>query len=223
MKLTQARTQDELMQLTNRKLRRSLLESTPLNLPAAFLYALCFTLMPGAVLGGRLGMVSTAVLAGVAAYLWLWGEPSALDSFLWFWLVWALVDWVVIMLLRSLVGVRDFFRGRSFWQPEEELGPVDLQPGGSREYELAKGGSRKLDLVVQVPVQGVYVLDVKADDVESRLDISFDDDPCMEESEHVPGLVNAACAAYRLEAGCHCLSTLLQGQTAGKVRFHFRG
>jgi hypothetical protein len=223
MKLTQARTQDELVQLTNRELRRRLLESTPLNLPAAILYALCFTLMPGAVLGGRLGMVSTAVLAGMAAYFWLWGEPSALDSFLWFWLLWALVDWVVIMLLRLLGGVREFRRGRAFWLPEEEAGAVDLQPGGCVEYELAQDEERRLELVVQAPAKGVYVLEVRADDGESHLKIGFDEAPCMEESESVPGLVNAACAAYRLEPGCHCLEVLLQGQTAGKVSIRFRG
>lgn len=89
-----------------------LLACTPLNLPRVFLYALYFTLMPVAVLGPAAGVAGTAVLAGVAAYLWLWGTPAALDSFLWFWLVWSLVDWVFYLLFRLVLGIWEYRRAR---------------------------------------------------------------------------------------------------------------
>ena len=220
MKIPQAKTQKELMQLTSRELRRKLLESTPLNLPAAVLYALCFTLMPGAVLGAWLGMLSTTVLAGVAAYFWLWGEPAALDAFLWFWLVWALVDWVVIMLLRLVVGVRVFSRDKAFLAPDADAGVVELQPGGCMECELVENEER--ELVVQVPERGAYALTLKALDVDAPVKLSFDGDACLEESECVPGLVNTLHAVYRLEAGCHCLGVSLQGQPTGRVSISLR-
>ena len=84
----------------DKELLRNLLANTPLNLPRVFVYALYFIFMPAAILGPVLGVIGTALLAGVAAYLWLWGEPGSMDAFLWFWLIWAVVDWVLLILFR---------------------------------------------------------------------------------------------------------------------------
>lgn len=221
MKLDQARTQDELVQLTDHELRRNLLAASPLNLPRVFLYALYFVLLPAAVLGPVVGIAGTAVLAGVAAYLWLWSTPQALDSFLWFWIIWAAVDWILLLGFRLLAGVWQYLQFKSFLHPEE-AGVADLQPGGHVTHELEPGDNFQLPLVVQAPRRQVCVLKVQVEDGNSRIGVGFDGCACMEEHEVVPGLVNTHAAAYRLEPGCHRLTLLVQPQAAGKLHVSFR-
>lgn len=221
MKLDQARTQDELIQLTDKELRRNLLADSPLNLPRMFLYALYFVLLPAAVLGPVVGIAGTAVLAGVAAYLWLWSTPEALNSFLWFWILWAAVDWVLLLVFRLLVGLWQYRQFKSFLQPEEAE-TADLQLGEHVTQELEPGESFKLPLMVQVPRRQVCVLKVLVEDGNSRIGVSFDGCACMEEHKVVPGLVNAHAAAYRLEPGFHRLTLLVQPEAAGKLHVSFR-
>ena len=78
------------------------------------------------------------------------------------------------------------------------------------------------DVVVQVQKQGVYVLSAKVQDADSRVDVTFDACACMTERELVPGLVNAAAAAYRLEPGCHRLAVHVQSRTASRVSVSLR-
>lgn len=221
MKLDHARTQDELMQLTDKELRRNLFAQSPLNLPRVFLYALYFVLLPAAILGPVPGIAGTAVLAGVAAYLWLWSTPQALDSFLWFWLIWAAVDWALLLMFRFVMGVWEYCQFKDFLQAEAEDEP-DLNPGGRIVRELEKGESHKLPLVVQVPRRGVYILKVAVEEGNSQINVGFDGCACMEEHECVPGLTNAHAAAYRLEPGCHLLSVLVQARSAARLAVSFR-
>lgn len=221
MKLDHARTQDELMQLTDKELRRNLLECSPLNLPRVCLYAVYFILLPAAILGPLLGIVGTAVLAGIAAYLWLWSTPAALDSFLWFWLIWAAVDWVLLLLFRLVMGIWEYRQFKAFLQADEE-GEADLKPGDHTTRELEKGESHKLPFVVQVPQRGVYVLKVAVEEGNSQVLVRFDGCACMKEHECVPGLTNAHAAAYRLAPGCHRLSVLVQVRANARVSVSFR-
>ena len=221
MKLNDARTQEELQQLVDKTLLRNLLACSPLNLPRVFLYALYFTFMPAAILGPVLGIAGTAVLAGVAGYLWLWGSPQSLDSFLWFWLVWALVDWVLLLLFRLVMGVWEYRQFKAFLKDDEAAAP-DLKPGDRLHRALEKGESHKLCIVVQVPRRGVYVLNVAVEDGSSQVFVSFDGCACMEEHECVPGLVNAHTAAYRLEPGCHRLSVLVQARANARLSVSLR-
>ena len=211
MKLDHARTQDERLRLTDNELRRNLFACSPLNLPRVALYALYFVLVPAAILGPLPGIVGTAVLAAVAAYLWLWSTPQALDSFLWFWLVWALVDWGLLLLFRFVVALCRFRQFQVFL-PAEETVAADLHPGSSLSLELEENLLHPL--VVQVPARGVYVLRVTVADADSRVALCFDGSACMEEHEVVPGLAHAHAAAYRLEPGCHRLSVQVQGRAA---------
>ena len=211
MKLDHARTQEERLHLTSAELRRNLFASSPLNLPRVFLYALYFVLMPAAILGPVLGVAGTAVLAAVAAYLWLWSAPQALDSFLWFWLAWALVDWGLLLLFRLMMGVRAYRQTRAFLLPEEAA-HVDLRPGDKMEFECVDEAGQAL--VVQMPSRGVYVLVVKVEAGDSRSSVCFDGCACMEEHEVVPGWAHTHAAAYRLEPGCHRLKVQVQGPPA---------
>lgn len=222
MKLNDARTQEELQGFVNKTLLRNLLADSPLNLPRIFLYALYFTFMPGAILGPVLGVVSTAVLAGVAGYLWLWGSQSALDSFLWFWLVWALVDLVLLVLFRMVVAIWQFCLFRKYLPAEEVEGESALRPGSRTQLEFDAGQNDKPDLVVQVPFRGIYVLSVKVEDEDAQVDVRFDGCSCLEEHEHVPGLVHVCRAAYRLEPGCHSLALQVQSHTAARLLVSFR-
>ena len=217
MKLDEARTRDQLQQLTDKELLRNLLSNTPLNLPRIFVYALYFIFMPAAILGPVLGIAGTALLAGVAAYLWLWGEPGCMDAFLWFWLIWAVVDWVLLILFRLVMGIWEYRQFKAYLQPDADCGGPELRPGGQVDCALEQGENHKKELVVQVPQRGVYVLRVKVAEADSRVDVCFDACACMTERELVPGLVNAACAAYRLEPGCHRLAVHLQSRTASRV------
>lgn len=211
MKLNHARTQDERMRLTDNELRRNLFACSPLNLPRMALYALYFVLLPAAILGPLLGIAGTAVLASVAAYLWLWGTPHALDSYLWFWLAWALVDWVLLLLFRFGMAVWEYRQFKAFL-PAEETAAADLHPGSGMTLEL--GENQQYPLVVQVPACGVYVLKVTVADADSRVVLCFDGCACMEEHEVVPGLAHSHAAAYRLEPGCHRLCVQVQGAPA---------
>lgn len=216
MKLDQVRTQDELVQLTDRELLRNLLADSPLNLPRVFLYALYFVLLPAAVLGPVVGIAGTAVLSGVAAYLWLWSTPQVLDSFLWFWIIWAAVDWGLLLLFRCVVGIWQYCQSKAFLQPDADQKP-DLMPGECMILTLVPGEKRQVPLAVQVPRCGIYVLKVTVAEGNSQVNVHFDGCACMEEHECVPGLINAHAAAYRLEANCHKLSIELQADSHARV------
>ena len=222
MKLDEARTRDQLQQLTDKELLRNLLANTPLNLPRVFVYALYFIFMPAAILGPVLGVIGTALLAGVAAYLWLWGEPGSMDAFLWFWLIWAVVDWVLLILFRLVMGIWEYRQFRKYLLPDDDACAPDLHPGQSRIWDFEQGENQKKSLVVQVQKQGIYVLSAKVQDADSRVDVTFDACACMTERELVPGLVNAAAAAYRLEPGCHRLAVHVQSRTASRVSVSLR-
>ena len=221
MKLDAVQTREQLQQLTDKELLWNLLASTPLNLPRVIVYALYFIFMPAAILGPVLGVIGTAVLAGVAAYLWLWGAPGSLDAFLWFWLIWAVVDWVLLLLFRLVMGIWEYCQFRKYLLPEEDADAADLLPGQSLTWDFGQGENHKQTLVVQVKKQGVYVLRVKVQDADSRVDVAFDACACMTERELVPGLVNAACAAYRLEPGLHRLAVHVQSRTAACISVNF--
>lgn len=210
------------MLLTDAVLLRNMLSSTPLTPMRSLIEALYFIFMPAAILGTVPGIAGTAILAGVAAYFWLWGEPGSLDSFLWFWLIWAAVDWVLLQVFRTIMGVCEYRQFKAFLQAEADCGTVDLRPGGSLKIALEQGESRKLPLVVQVPQRGVYVLKVSVAGGNSRVKVGFDGCACMEEHECEPGLVNAHAAVYRLESGCHCLNVLVQAGSNARLNLSFR-
>lgn len=220
MKIDAHTSQEQLLKLSEQVLRRDLLQSTPLNIKFFLRYLILFLLFPGMVFGYKVGISGTAVLAGVAAYLWLWSTPQALDSFLWFWIIWAAVDWVLLGF-RLLAGVWQYLQFKSFLHPED-AGVADLQPGGHVTHELEPGDNFQLPLVVQTPRRHVCVLKVLVEDGNSRIGVGFDGCACMEEHEVVPGLVNTHAAAYRLEPGCHRLTLLVQPQAAGKLHVSFR-
>ena len=217
MKLTAARTQDELQRIVDKELLRRLLADSPLNLPRVFLYALSFIFMPGGILGPMLGAVSTAVMAAIAAWLWLWGEPQALDSFLWFWLIWAMVDLVLLLLIRLVVGICQYRQGKVHLPAEETTAEVQLQPGGRLVLDLAKEEESNPHVVVQVAGQGIYVLTLKVEDEDADVDLLVEGSPCLEEQERVPGLVHVCRAAYRLAPGRHTLSFHVQSRTASRL------
>lgn len=213
MKLDSAITRDDLRLLVEKHLRQRLLASSFLNLPRVALYALYFVFMPAAILGALPGVLGTAVLAAVAAYKWLWGEPQSFQTFMWFWLIWAVVDWVLLVLFRTVVGLWEYRVFRS-WLPEEDLpGTPDLRPGGVLKLEFGAGEEREVPLVVEVPEQAVYVLALKVEQEDASVELGLEDTACMVEYEHVPGLVQSCRAAYRLSAGRHALSFRVQSCT----------
>ena len=222
MKLTAARTQDELQRIVGKELLRRLLADSPLNLPRVFLYALSFIFMPGGILGPMLGAVSTAVRAAIAAWLWLWGEPQALDSFLWFWLIWAVVDLVLLLLIRLVVGICQYRQGKVYQPAEESSVEVQLQPGERLVLDMAKDEESNPHVVVQVAEQGIYVLTLKVEDEDADVDLRIEGSSCLEEQERVPGLVHVCCAAYRLAPGKHTLSFHVQSRTATRLVVSFR-
>lgn len=207
MKLDPKLNRTQLQQFSNKSLLLELLANTPLNLPRVFLLALLYILMPCAVLGSRLGVLGTAVMAAVAAYLWLWGTPAELDSYLVFWLVWSCVDLLIVLLVQLVGAFRQYGRKMQYL-PAENREPVDLQPGESMEWQPAENPSR--EIVVRVPEQGVYVLVCRVDDYPDSVMLQADARACIEEQETVPGLRTELRAAFRLEAGSHRLQVKAQ-------------
>jgi hypothetical protein len=208
MRLTSATTQEELQRLVDKELMHRLLADSPLNLPRVFVYALYFTFMPGGIIGSVPGMVSTVIMAAVAAWLWLWSTPESSNVFLLFWLGWASLALLVALLWQLIVGVRRYMRGRAFLQPGE-CRAASLKPG--ERTEISGDEEDGYACLVQVHERGIYVLSLSVQNADSRVALSFDDNACMVEYEFVPGLVNAACAAYRLESGCHRLAINVRG------------
>ena len=203
MKLKPDLTRDQLQQLTDRELLCHLLASTPLNLPRVFLLALIYMLMPCAVLGSALGLLGTVGMAAVLAYLWLWGTPESMNIFLGFWLVWSCLALVLALLLQFAAGVRRYVRGRRYLAAEEAFS-AELKPGSC--LELPVGEEVDLELVVQVPQRGVYVLVCRVDDYEGAALLHGDDRACLVEKDEVPGLRTELRMAFRLETGYHRLS-----------------
>lgn len=207
MKLDPKLNRTQLQALSNKALLQELLANTPLNLPRVFLLALLYILMPCAVLGSRLGVLGTAVMAAVAAYLWLWGAPAELDSYLVFWLVWSCVDLLIVLLVQLVGGLRQY-RAKKQYLPAEDRDSVDLRPGESMEWQPAENPSR--EIVARVPEQGVYVLVCRVDDCPDSVMLQADARACIEEQETVPGLRTELRAAFRLEAGSHRLQVKAQ-------------
>ena len=202
MKLKPDLTRDQLQQLTDRELLWQLLASTPLNLPRGFLFALLYTLMPCAVLGRTLGLLGTVGMSAVLGYLWLWGTPEAMTVFLGFWTVWSCLALVLALLLQLVGGVRRYVHGRRYLVAVE-ASSAELKPGSS--LELPIGEEISLELVVQVPQRGVYVLVCRVDDCEGAVLLHGDGRACLVEMEEVPGLRTELRMAFRLEAGYHRL------------------
>ena len=202
MKLKPDLTRDQLRRLTDRELLCNLLASTPLNLPQVFLFALLYTLMPCAVLGNTLGLLGTVGMSAVLAYLWLWGTPEAMNTFIGFWLVWSCLALVLALLLQLAGGVRRYVRGRRYLVAEEEFS-AELKPGACLELSVAD--EVDLEWVVQVPQSGVYVLVCRVDDCEGAVLLHGDDRACLVEKDEVPGLRTELRMAFRLEAGYHRL------------------
>ena len=202
MKLKPDLTRDQLRRLTDRELLCNLLASTPLNLPQVFLFALLYTLMPCAVLGNTLGLLGTVGMSAVLAYLWLWGTPEAMNTFIGFWLVWSCLALVLALLLQLAGGVRRYVRGRRYLVAEEEFS-AELKPGACLELSVAD--EVDLEWVVPVPQSGVYVLVCRVDDCEGAVLLHGDDRACLVEKDEVPGLRTELRMAFRLEAGYHRL------------------
>lgn len=222
MNLTSATTQDERKRLVDKVLLQRLLMESPLNLPRVFVYALYFTFMPGGIIGPVPGMVSTVIMAAIAAWLWLWGAPRSLDTFLWFWLIWVLVDLLLVLVFRLVMGIWEFRCGRRYLPAEDAAGEPDLRTGDQLMLDFAKGENGKPGVVVQVPEQGVYVLTLKVVSEDSSVDLRFSGATCLEEQEMVPGLVHICRAAYRLSPGRHTLAFHVQSRTASRLSVSFR-
>ena len=219
MKLSPELTRDQLKQLTDKELLCQLLAETPLNLPRVFLLALLYTLMPCAVLGARLGVLGTALMAAVAAYLWLWGTPAELDSFLVFWLIWSCVDWCLTRLVQLVAGIRRYVRVVRFIPAGEDAEP-DMQPGGHMELPAAE--VHEQEIVVKVPESGVYVLLCRVDDSPAPVTMQADSRACLVEHDEVPGLRTELRAAFRLSAGCHRLRVSSYGEAAPVLHLQLR-
>lgn len=209
------------MQCTNQALLRALLAGSPLNIGMVGIWMLVYIFMPTAIFGPALGLLGTVALAAVAAYLWLWGTPEALNLYLSLWLAWSAVDVLVSVLIGFVSAVLRFRKGCAFWVPSADE-PAELTPGAEIQLEFAQGESCSREVVVRVPRRGVYVFSshVLGEDVKAC--VQLDDRACMAESEYIPALVNAEYAAYRLESGCHRLTVYVQSVTASCVRFSFR-
>ena len=222
MRLTSATTQEELQRLVDKELMHRLLADSPLNLPRVFVYALYFTFMPGGIIGSVPGMVSTVIMAAVAAWLWLWGAPQSLDAFLWFWIIWVLVDLLLVLAFRLVMGIWEFRCGRRYLPAENAAGEPDLRAGDQLVLDFAEGENGKPGVMVQVPDQGVYVLTIKVVSEDSSVDLRLGRDTCLEEQELVPGLVHICRAAYRLSPGRHTLNFHVQSRTASRIAVSFR-
>ncbi len=221
MKLTAARTQDELMQCTNQALRQGLLAGSPLNIAMVGIWVLVYLFMPAAILGSVMGVLGTVVLAAVAAYLWMWSSPEALDAYLCIWLVWSVLDVLVSVLVSFVFAVIRYRRGCAFISSSDDE-PAELTPGAQVELHFGEGESCSREIVVQVPTRGVYVFSSHVQGEDEKAEVQLDERACMSESEHIPALVAADYAAYRLEAGCHRLRVSVQSVTASRIKFCFR-
>ena len=209
------------MQCTNQALLRALLAGSPLNIGMVGIWVLVYIFMPAAIFGPALGLLGTVALAAVAAYLWMWSIPEALNLYLSLWLAWSAVDVLVSVLIGFVSAVLRFRKGRSFIAPSNDES-AELTPGAELQLEFAQGESCSREMVVRVPVRGVYVLSSHVQGEEEKACVQLDDRACMAESEYIPALVNAEHAAYRLEPGCHRLTVHVQSDTASCVRFSFR-
>lgn len=221
MKLSTARTQDELIQCTNHALRRALWAGSPLNIAMVGIWVLVYIFMPAAIFGSGMGILGTIVLASVAAYLWSWSTPEALNLYLCIWLAWSVLDVLVTMAGSLVFAVQRYRRGRAFILPSQDQ-PAELAPGAQVELPFEKGESCSREIVVHAPSRGVYVFSSHVLGEDAKADVQLDDRACMTESEHVPALVSADYAAYRLEAGCHRLRVCVQSVTASRIMFCFR-
>ena len=209
------------MQCTNQALLRELLAGSPFNIGIVGIWVLVYIFMPAAIFGPALGMLGTVALAAVAAYLWLWSIPEALNLYLSLWLAWSAVDVLVSVLIGFVSAVLRYRKGRAFWVASADE-PVELTPGAEMQLEFALGESCSREVVVRVPRRGVYVFSSHVLGEDEKACVQLDDRACMAESEHIPALVNAEHAAYRLEAGCHRLKVSVQSTTASRVRLSFR-
>ena len=209
------------MQCTNQALRRALWAGSPLNVAMVGIWVLVYIFMPAAIFGSGMGILGTIVLASVAAYLWIWSTPEALNLYLCIWLAWSVLDVLVTMAGRLFFAVLRYRKGSAFLQPSHDE-PVELPPGAQVELPFGEGESCSRVIVVHAPSRGVYVFSSHVLGEESKADVQLDERACLAESEHVPALVSADYAAYRLEPGCHRLRVCVQSVTASRIRFCFR-
>lgn len=209
------------MQCTNQALRRALWAGSLLNVAMVGIWVLVYIFMPAAIFGPGMGILGTIVLASVAGYLWMWSTPEALNLYLCIWLAWSVLDVLVTMVGSLVFAILRYRRGCSFI-PSSDDEPAELTPGAQVELHFGEGESCSREIVVQVPTRGVYVFSSHVQGEDEKAEVQLDERACMSESEHIPALVAADYAAYRLEAGCHRLRVSVQSVTASRIKFCFR-
>lgn len=206
MKIDVLTSQEELMELFRRAVRRDVLKSTPLNLRMFLRYLVLFVLFPGMVMGFRAGLIVTMCFCGVLTAIMLVGTQGMAEIAIWSWLslgmmVLAYVQARVIHRARMERRLRCKFRPaqaglkRAVCEPQhEEL----------RWRKDTATGQYVARLHLEAPERGVYALLLSMSQYDKRQLIAGGvQGTCIVQATGKPGADFHALILYRLNAGQH--------------------
>ena len=209
MKIDVLTSQEELMELFRRSVRRDLLKSTPLNLRMFLRFAVLFVLFPGMVLGFRVGLAITMCFCGVLTAIMLIGTQSMAEIAIWCWLG-------LGMMVLAFVQARVIYRARmerrlrcKFRPAQEGLKRCITAPQHEelRWRRDVSSGQYMTSLGLTAPERGVYAMLLSMSRYDGRQLIAGGvQGTCIVQAVGKKGADFHALILYRLNAGQHELT-----------------
>lgn len=209
MKIDALTSQEDLMQLFRRAVRRDLLKSTPLNLRMFLRFAVLFVLFPGMVLGFRVGLAITMCFCGVLTAIMLVGTQNMAEIAIWCWLALGLMV-LAFVQARVIHRARMERRLRCQFRPAQEGLKRCIATPQHEELRWRKDTSSEqyvATLHLDAPERGVYALLLSMSHYDGRRLIADGvQGTCIVQAVGKKGGAFHALILYRLNAGQHELS-----------------
>lgn len=206
MKIDALTSQEELMFLFRRAVRRDLLKSTPLNLRMFLRYAMLFVLFPGMVLGFRTGLVITMCFCGVLTAIMLIGTQNMAEMAIWSWLALGMMV-LAFVQARVIHRARMERRLRCKFRPAQEGLKHTVTSPQHEELHWRKDASAHqyvATLPFEAPERGVYALLLSMDKYGGcQLIAGGVQGTCIVQAVGKKGGSFHALILYRLNAGQH--------------------
>lgn len=209
MKIDVLTSQEELMYLFRRSVRRDLLKSTPLNLRMFLRFAVLFVLFPGMVLGFRAGLVITMCFCGVLTAIMLIGTQNMAEIAIWCWLGLGMMV-LAFVQARVIHRARMERRLRCKFRPAQEGLKRCINTPQHEELRWRKdtaSGQFVASLNLEAPERGVYAMLLSITPYDGRQLIAGGvQGTCIVQATGKKGGDFHALVLYRLNAGQHELT-----------------
>lgn len=204
-------TQEQLLRFTRKEARQILFSCSPLNIRHVLGTAVVSVLFPGIVLGYRRAIGITIALLACLLAAWLWESPVWSRRLLIFWAVWSGSVWVLWQLMLLITGISQWHKARAWQKAQPESDTAITSPWEHVLHWRAETDTRySASIMLRAPRRGLYLLELNLHDDAAGDIINWEGtNACYCERETLPGVHDKHHAVFRLEAGCHDITLIL--------------